>query len=233
MLKYDIYRPNLFSDDGVGWRASVEAHGDPRAGAKTLPRSFGPRWSSASIKTLRLLSPPVKVAISGTPGTGKSAAALVLAKRGHRVIEVSDFAKEAGLLGAYDQERDTYEVDTTALDASLCQALADGDVLLFGHLAHLLTVDKIIVLRTRPSVLAKRLSPRGYSEEKVQENVEAEACDVILIEAVERSEEVYEIDTTSLTAERTADAVEEILAGEKAKYAVGNIDWSGEVLAWF
>jgi adenylate kinase len=175
----------------------------------------------------------VRIAISGTPGTGKSAAAKVLSARGHKTIEVSDFAKEAGLLGSYDRERDTYEVDAEALDAVMQKAFLGLDVLLIGHLSHLLTIDLVIVLRTRPSVLAERLRARGYPEKKVTENAEAEACDVVLIEAVERSKQVYEVDTTARTPEQTADAVEEILAGEKDKYAVGNTDWSGEVLAWF
>jgi broad-specificity NMP kinase len=66
----------------------------------------------------------------------------------------------------------------------------------------------------------------------VAENAEAEALDVILVESVETGREVYEIDTTGISPEETADAVFEILAGEKKKYAIGNIDWSEEALDW-
>ncbi len=64
------------------------------------------------------------------------------------------------------------------------------------------------------------------------ENAEAEALDVILVESVETGREVYEIDTTAISAEAAADAVVMILAGEKEKYAIGNIDWSEEALNW-
>ncbi|HVO77657.1 MAG TPA: adenylate kinase family protein [Methanomassiliicoccales archaeon] len=174
----------------------------------------------------------MRLAISGTPGTGKTAAAGILASRGMRVVELNQFAKEHGLLGALDRKRKTREIDVGKLDSTLLSERTDN-VVLVGHLSHLLTADMVIILRTRPSVLRKRLEARGYPEAKVRENLEAEACDVILIEALERSKDVFEIDTTERTPEETADAIDEILAGKTKKYEPGNIDWSGEVLGWY
>lgn len=173
------------------------------------------------------------VSITGTPGTGKSSAGSILASRGHTIIELGDFVKEHDLYDSYDEERGSYDVDPEVLDAALRMRLPGGTVFLMGHLSHLVTVDLIVVLRCRPSVLAKRLESRGWGVEKVRENVEAEALDVILVESVESPAEVAEIDTTSMRPEDVADAVERILAGEKEKYGVGNVDWSGEVLDWF
>jgi adenylate kinase len=102
-----------------------------------------------------------------------------------------------------------------------------------GHLSHLVGADLIVVLRCRPSVLEERLKGRRYSQAKVRENMEAEGCDVILIEAMEGSAPVFEIDTTERTPEQVADAIGEILAGEKEKYEPGHIDWSEEVLGWY
>lgn len=157
----------------------------------------------------------------------------VLERHGHLVVEVNRLAKDKRLLGKVDKRRETREVDV----ASLCKAVSEDDTLrdaiLVGHLAHLLIVDLIIVLRCRPSVLASRLQERGYSKSKVEENVEAEALDVVLIEAVETGRIVLEVDTTERSVEEVVDAVEEILAGEREKYAVGHIDWSEEVLGWF
>jgi adenylate kinase len=174
----------------------------------------------------------MRCSLTGTPGTGKTSAAAVLVERGHEVIEVGDFAREH-LECAVDPDRGSLEVDIDALDRELGKSLPPGDVLLVGHLSHLVTTDLIIVLRCRPSVLEERLKVRGWPEAKVRENVEAEALDVILVESVESGREVREIDTTALPPSAVADAVEEILAGEKQKYAVGNVDWSSEVLGWF
>jgi adenylate kinase len=71
------------------------------------------------------------------------------------------------------------------------------------------------------------LIERGYEEEKVMENVEAELVDVILIEAVERCEDVYEIDTSEMSISEVADIVEQILKGEEVKnrYRPGKVDW--------
>ncbi len=147
--------------------------------------------------------------------------------------EVNELAESLHLLGRYDRRRSTREVDVSTLDMALNKAELPKDLILVGHLAHLLSVELIVVLRCRPSILRERLRARGYGEKKVKENEEAEALDVILVEAVETGREVLEIDTTLMRSDETADAIEAILAGEKEKYAVGHVDWSEEVLGWY
>ena len=175
----------------------------------------------------------VKVAISGTPGTGKSSVGSELAGRGHEVLELSEFVESHLMKGRKDRSRDTYEVDVEAVDELLRREHAGQNVIYLGHLAHFLTVDLIIVLRCRPSVLKARLEGRGYSKKKIMENMEAEGCDVILVEAMEIGTPVCEINTTALDVIQVVDAVEEILGGERKKYEPGNVDWSEEVLGWY
>ncbi|MDD1767003.1 MAG: adenylate kinase family protein [Methanomassiliicoccales archaeon] len=175
----------------------------------------------------------VIVAISGTPGTGKSTLAEALRRKGYRVIDVGDFARERGIAKGRDPKRKSLEVDVDELDTALIGEQRSGTVFHIGHLSHLLTTDLTIVLRCNPTVLRKRLKKRKWSDRKIRENVEAEACDVILIEALERSNEVFEIDTTDRSAKEVETAVDDILAGKREKYAVGNIDWSMEVLSWY
>ena len=174
----------------------------------------------------------MKLALTGTPGTGKSTVSKILATKGLKVIELGDLAKEKGLLEKLDRKRGTYEVDVKRLDRAVGDAEAEQTTVLVGHLAHLVSSDMVIVLRCRPSVLAMRLQARGYPERKVAENALAEALDVILVESVETGKQVFEIDTTNITSEEAAEAVMSILAGEKEKYAIGNIDWSEEALDW-
>jgi len=176
---------------------------------------------------------PMFVALSGTPGTGKTTVASILKDRGHLVLELNLLIREGDLLGDYDPERDTFEVDIGKLRDSLPEIDRDEKIILEGHMAHLMPVGMAIVLRCRPSILEKRLQTRGYSDRKIRENVEAEACDVILIEALDEMDQVFEIDTSDLSPEEVADAVEEILGGETKKYLPGHIDWSEEVLDWF
>ena len=63
--------------------------------------------------------------------------------------------------------------------------------------------------------------------------MEAEALDVILIEATETETEVSEINTTEMSAEEVCDAVLRIKSGDTSNYAPGSIDWSEEVLKWY
>ncbi len=71
---------------------------------------------------------------------------------------------------------------------------------------------------------------RGYSGAKVYENALSEAIDVILVEAVEWCDRVYELDTTGRTAREVADAILEILGAidhgtEIDGYNPGSVDW--------
>ena len=137
------------------------------------------------------------------------------------------------MLAERDPERDTFDVDIDLLDGELGRSCLEGTILLIGHLTHLLTVDLVIVLRCSPSILEDRMRSRGWSAPKVRENMEAEACDVILVEALDSEVEVCEIDTTHLSPEEVAEALEEIIQGEREKYEPGHIDWSEEVLDWY
>ena len=171
------------------------------------------------------------VAITGTPGTGKSSVAVELERRGYAVVILDRFAEEHKLISGFDEARGTKEVDVDALDRELRVPAKVG--FLVAHYAHRLSVNLAIVLRCRPKVLADRLRARGWPDAKVRENVEAEAIDVITQEAVARLPFVYEIDTTSSTSEATADAVLEILQGRVQGREPGRLDWSGEVLTWY
>jgi adenylate kinase len=100
-------------------------------------------------------------------------------------------------------------------------------VILEGHTSHLLPVDIIIVLRASPSALRERLRSRRWSDAKIKENIEAEALDIILVEAIETNNKVYEIDTTNMSPMQVKDAVLEVIRGTE-KYGPGAVDFSEE-----
>jgi adenylate kinase len=177
--------------------------------------------------------PDMRIALTGTPGTGKSSVGDILRSRGLTIIEVSDIALEAGLLHERDERRGSYLVDPDELQEVVGRNLGDEDAILVGHLSHLLTHDVCIVLRCHPSVLRVRLMERGWSNAKVKENVEAEVLDSILIEAMEGGAPVYEVDSSEMTPGGVAEAILDILAGKTEKYRPGHIDWSSEVLDWY
>ncbi|MCD6461331.1 MAG: adenylate kinase family protein [Thermoplasmata archaeon] len=178
------------------------------------------------------------VAITGTPGTGKSSLARVLRERGYTVLSVRELALETGT--AIQGEGDELEVDINSLAAMMFGRTAGlGDpVFIEGHLSHLLPVDMAVVLRSPPSLIGERLKARGYSEEKVRENMEAEAVGVCLVEAVEAGLTVCEIDSSKYGLEELAAVVVELVewarGGEPlAPYEPGGVDWMEEVMGWY
>ena len=160
------------------------------------------------------------IALTGTPGTGKTSVAHELQRRGVKVTHASDTVQPYRL-GA-DPERDTDIID----DERWVSEFKPVEGIIEGHLTHLLPADRIVILRCRPDVLKERLSKRGYSEEKIQENVESEILDVALAEAfdIHGQDILYEIDTTCMNIISCADMVEEIIRGT-VKPAVGIVDW--------
>lgn len=160
--------------------------------------------------------------ITGTPGTGKTSIAAELRKRGYPVLDLNSTIRPYVL--SKDEARDTLIIDEERWVSGF--PLTEGFV--EGHLAHLLPCDRIIILRCRPDILEDRLKARGYPDAKIAENVEAEALDVVLIEALEeyRQDQVLEIDTTGLSAADCADAIEQFVRGDIPP-SFGQIDWSG------
>lgn len=171
------------------------------------------------------------VAVTGTPGTGKTSACDVLARRGYAVVDLDEAARKGGFIVGRDEARQSDEVDVEALRENL--RVPAKIAFLRSHYSHRMDVNLAVVLRCRPSVLRLRLEARGWPPAKVRENVEAEAIDVITQEAAEVLPLVYEVDTTSSTSEQTAEAILGILQGRTEGREPGSVDWSEEVLSWY
>lgn len=159
--------------------------------------------------------------ITGTPGTGKTSIAAELERRGHAVVRLTDTVRPYVIEEDCDRQTLVVDVDRWVEEFEPLDGFVEG------HLAYLLPCDRVVVLRCRPDILRKRLLPRNYPEEKVAENVEAEALDVILIETLEEhpDEHVLEVDTTDLSVDECADRIGRFVRGELPP-SYGSIDWS-------
>ena len=167
---------------------------------------------------------PDRVAVTGTPGTGKSTATTLL--EGYDVIHLNDRIKAHDLWTERDAERDTLVAD---LDA-VAEHLGDWTGVLDSHLAHHLDVGRVVVLRCRPETIEERLLERGESAATAAENAESEALDVILSEAVSihGAENVYEVDTTHLSPEAVAGSIREAIEGS-VEPSAGTVDFTDYV----
>ncbi|MCK9298844.1 MAG: adenylate kinase family protein [Methanoculleus sp.] len=159
--------------------------------------------------------------ITGTPGTGKTSIAAELEQRGNRVVRLADTVRPYIIEEDCSRQTLVVDVDRWVEEFEPLNGIVEG------HLAHLLPCDRVVVLRCRPDVLRERLAPRDYPEEKVAENAEAEALDVILIETLEEHQEehILEVDTTELSINECADRIERFIRGELPP-SCGSIDWT-------
>lgn len=165
----------------------------------------------------------MKIALTGTPGTGKTSIADELEKRGYKIIRINDIANDFTI--GYDEERQSKIVDEDALDEYIKEIKEDGILFIEGHLSHLLNVDAVIILRCNPEELEKRLKEKKWNERKIKENLEAEALDIILDRALEKHKKIWEIDTTKKSIDEIADEIEKIVK-EFPPPRYGKIDWS-------
>ncbi len=167
------------------------------------------------------------IAITGTPGTGKTEVAKLLSKElGLPLHSVEDLASEHQLFSGYDVKRKSRIVDTDKLKKIVKELSENQDFILEGHLSHFADPDKIFVLRAHPKELEKRLKEKGWNDEKIRENVEAEMIGQIAVEAFDSEAEVFEVDTTGKSARETLKTIKKILKyPERFKQRV---DWLEE-----
>jgi adenylate kinase len=175
----------------------------------------------------------MKIALTGTPGTGKSSVAKALEARGHKIIDLNKVIFENKWDLGFDDEYQSTVADLAKLNAHVAE-ISSGDELQFfeGHLAHFLDLELAIVLRAHPKALAKRLDEHKYPPEKAKENIEAEALAVITTEALGRFEKLYEIDTTDRAVEETAELIEKLVKDPElaSEYEPGKFDWLEEIV---
>jgi len=166
------------------------------------------------------------VALTGTPGTGKSTVAARLSSA-WRAVEVADLALQ---LRTGRPSRSGSEVDVRATARAWRAGQAPPADLVVGHLAHLLPIRDVIVLRCHPRELARRLvrARRGPERERFA-NLVCEATDAVLVEALSLRRRVWEVDTTGRTLESVAREVARRIR-RRGPPSYGRVDWLSD--AW-
>lgn len=168
----------------------------------------------------------MRIVITGSPGTGKSTIARLLAdKLGIRLVDIKEIVNGKGLCQGPE-----CEVDVLELAKELEFLEGEDDFIVEGHLAceMELPAEFVIVLRTNPEVLKQRLSQRKYDEKKLNENLMAEMLDY----CTQRAAAMYPRKPMELdTSERSADECVSILmdAVKNNKKKLDNVDYSASL----
>ena len=130
------------------------------------------------------------IIVSGIPGTGKTTVAKKIAnEKDYIYVDVKEVIKKHNLSEGYDKARDTEIIDIDRLNKALIEIIeTERNVVIDSHLSHYLPkkyVDKCIITKCDLKELKKRLAKRGYSKEKIRENLDAEIFDTCRVEALE------------------------------------------------
>ena len=162
------------------------------------------------------------IAVTGTPGTGKTVIARSLSRElGANLMDVNALIRKKQLRYTVDRVRNTKIVDINDLQKAVSNNLKEGVNIIDSHLSHLLKSHFIVVLRCNPAELVKRLKKKNWKEAKIRENVEAELIGVISAEAC-RKQHVIEIDTTN---RKPSTVVAEIIKKLGTEPAKRQINW--------
>ncbi|EXJ80273.1 hypothetical protein A1O1_08415 [Capronia coronata CBS 617.96] len=170
------------------------------------------------------------ILVTGTPGVGKTTTCTQLVSLASQSsppldlkhVSINDIVKERSCHTGYDEELQTLIVDDDKLMDEVEKEIADGDgaggfIIDWHSTAGFAVrwVDLVVVLRCdETSVLYDRLASRGYRDEKVQENMDAEIFGVVSEEAKEGWGEVEDgrvVELKSVQAEDIEENAERIL----------------------
>jgi Predicted nucleotide kinase (related to CMP and AMP kinases) len=182
-----------------------------------------------------LIPPFLTIALTGTPGTGKTEVSKRLEKEGYRILHLTEFIRDYEIPSERDVNRDCDVVDMDALEEAVFEyqkqtqrnyakhfsnsrlrlenihSTPENLPVLFieSHMSHYLC-DLAVVFRTHPNVLKIRLDERGYSDKKVMENVLAESIDIVLCDCFDYCRRIYEINTSATPVSETAECLKEL-----------------------
>ena len=182
---------------------------------------------------LKKLKKGSAIFVTGTPGTGKTTISSELARILHAThINPAEALSRNGELHGWDKRRRT----AIAAPARLCRHVLsiasqiDTGLIIDSHIMFGLPestcVKKVFVLRCHPSSLEKRLKGKGWTRQKIRENLLAEILDICLWDAVETYGErkILQIDTTHLTPRAVVEySIQQLRTGQ---FRTGHeVDW--------
>tara|TARA_B100000945_G_C20336144_1_gene574967 strand:- start:182 stop:715 length:534 start_codon:yes stop_codon:yes gene_type:complete len=171
----------------------------------------------------------MRIAITGTPGSGKSTVSKLLNPE-YNFLEVEEIAKKFQCYSESQNEKESAIVDVEKLNNCLLDDWAeppDKVTIIAGHLSHLLPVDAIVILRCNPMVLESRLRDRNWDLQKINSNVECELLGGPWMDLMESEiPPCFELDNTSIELEDLkSNILNWINSKTPSKHSISQIDW--------
>ena len=180
---------------------------------------------------------PLVIIVTGTPGTGKTAIAKLLARHINGIyLSLNEIAKKYSDFTSFDIRRGSWVINEKKLTEHVVQVIREvkhNTLIIDTHFGDIIPneyISFIIILRTHPLELERRLKKRNWPNEKIRENVEAEILGTITYDILQNfsHEKIFEIDTTKATPEEVVEIIKTLMSKSdklRGKYQVGLIDW--------
>jgi len=163
--------------------------------------------------------------VTGNPGVGKHTITKEIGELlDLPIIDINIVAQEAGL---FEKSKETNDVDVVKL-GKIIKEKNFSHVLFVGHLAPYVIqpdkIKKVIVLRKNPYELISTYKKRGYTKEKIKDNLGSEALGVILHDTIARfgTEKTIQLDVTLQSIQETTKKVMDAIKGQ---VKTEEVDW--------
>lgn len=114
------------------------------------------------------------ICITGIPGTGKTSLCRMLNLHGIKCTGLNGIAESSGLIS--DGVVDVDSLASVHIESTVVES----------HYSHFMKCSHVIILVDDEDVLRRRMELRGYSREKINENLDAQRAQTIYYEALDR-----------------------------------------------
>lgn len=198
------------------------------------------------------------ISVCGTPCSGKTTSSGLMRKKGWEVRNDGEIIRDLSLFQEEDADTEelVVDIDDVRIGFERWSKSAGPRTILEGHLSYLAPFDICFVLRLDPTELKKRLDTRGYSNDKVMDNLESEVLGYVSIRSMEEFRRrtgtpltgdldeslplLLERDVTGMTPEDICDWFRSVIddaQGERlyssSIYRPGSIDFLEAYSEWF
>jgi len=171
----------------------------------------------------------MSLVITGNPGVGKHTIAdEFLKNEDYDLIDINKIAIESNCV---EKDEIGIQVDVQNLKNDLNKIITKKS-LIVGHLAPYVVeksnIGIVIILRKNPYKLEQVYKERGYSKEKIKENLGSEILGITAHDAISEfgTENTFQIDTTTKTPQEVVEKIQKII---QERDNDDNVDWLLEV----